>query len=84
MNVKKIVTRIKKCLEEKSKYGYVDICDVCPFSNKDCVEGITNELKKRKISDKPFRVNVEKPYSFFDCSRAYKVLYKSFFRNIKI
>lgn len=83
MNFKEVVKKAKKRLERGGKY-HIDICCVCPFHYKDCVKGITHELKKRKIDDKPFRVNVEKPYSYFDCSRAYEVLHKTLFRNVKI
>lgn len=85
MNFKEVVIIVKKRLERESEYGvHIDICCVCPFQYKDCVEGITQELKKRKINDKPFRVNVRRPYSYFDCSRAYETLHKTLFRNIKI
>lgn len=84
MNFKEVVITVKKRLERGSEYGRINICCVCPFQYKDCVEGITHELKKRKINDKPFRVNVRRPYSYFDCSRAYEALHKSLFRNIKI
>ncbi len=85
MNFKEVVIIAKKRLERGSEYdGHIDICCVCPFQYKDCVEGLTQELKKRKINDKPFRVNVRRPYSYFDCSRAYETLHKTLFRNIKI
>lgn len=85
MNFKEVVIRVKKRLEEKSKYdGDIDICCICPFHYENCAEGITKELKKRKINDKPFRINVERPYSYFDCRRAYETLHKTLFRNIKI
>ena len=87
MNFKEVVVRVKKRLEEESEYGHTghtNICCICPFQPQDCVEGIVRELKKRKINDRPFRVNVERPYSFFDCTRAYETLHKTLFRNIKI
>lgn len=85
MNFKEVVIKVKKRLERGSEYdGHIYVCCVCPFQYKDCVEDLTQELKKRKINDKPFRVNVEKPYSYFDCSRAYETLHKTLFRNVKI
>lgn len=85
MNFKEVVKKVKKRLERGSEYdGHIDVCCVCPFQYKYCVEGLTQELKKRKIDDKPFRVNVRKPYSYFDCSRAYETLHKTLFRNVKI
>lgn len=84
MNFKEVVIRVKKRLEEGSGYGHTNICCICPFQPNDCVEALVKELKKRKINDRPFRVNVERPYSFFDCTRAYETLHKTLFRNIKI
>ena len=84
MNFKKVVLNVKKRLEEGNEYGHTNICCVCPFQPQDCVEALVKELKKRKINDRPFRVNVERPYSFFDCTRAYETLHKTLFRNIKI
>ncbi len=77
MNFKEVVIRVKKRLERGSEYGRIDICCVCPFQHKDCVEALVKELKKRKINDR-------RPYSYFDCSRAYETLHKTLFRNIKI
>jgi hypothetical protein len=84
MNFKKVVLNVKKRLEEGNEYGHTNICCICPFQPQDCVEALVKELKKRKINDRPFRVNVERPYSFFDCTRAYETLHKTLFRNIKI
>lgn len=84
MNFKKVVLSVKKRLEEGNEYGHTNICCICPFQPQDCVEALVKELKKRKINDRPFRVNVERPYSFFDCTRAYETLHKTLFRNIKI
>ena len=84
MNFKKVVLNVKKRLEEGNEYGHTNICYICPFQPQDCVEALVKELKKRKINDRPFRVNVERPYSFFDCTRAYETLHKTLFRNIKI
>ena len=84
MNFKKVILSVKKRLEEGNEYGHTNICCICPFQPQDCVEALVKELKKRKINDRPFRVNVERPYSFFDCTRAYETLHKTLFRNIKI
>ena len=84
MNFKKVVLSVKKRLEEGNEYGHTNICCICPLQPQDCVEALVKELKKRKINDRPFRVNVERPYSFFDCTRAYETLHKTLFRNIKI
>lgn len=47
MNFKEVVKKAKKRLERVGKY-HIDICCVCPFHYKDCVKGITHELKKEK------------------------------------
>ena len=84
MNFKEVVIRVNERLKKGSEYGHIDICCVCPFHFEGCVDGITKELKKRKINDKPFGINFREPYSYFDCSRAYEALHKTLFRNIKI
>ena len=57
MNFKKVVLNVKKRLEEGNEYGHTNICCICPFQPQDCVEALVKELKKRKINDRPFRVN---------------------------
>lgn len=77
---RELVIKVKERLTKNKGYS-CSVCSLCPFYHKECVNGLTLELNGRKISDKQFRRNVQKPYSYFDCNRAYEALYKFFMRR---
>lgn len=64
--------------EIKKVYRYIEkngsACNACKFYEKECVDGIEEILKSKKIDANQFRFDAS-PYNYFNCNRAYKALY---------